>query len=190
MSPALPPLPFETPATERDLEVMYHQLGRTMRGVHSIARRCVCGAPAVVRTAPRLDDGTPFPTSFYLTLPSLVEAASRLEASGTLAEWTDELRGDRVLQQGYERAHERYLQRRAELGEVDEIAGISAGGMPQRVKCLHAVVGHALAEGPGINPFGDRALERVAAEASVEHCRCTVTPASLEHAAKEKESVK
>lgn len=190
MSFSLPPLPFETPATARDLEVMYHQLGRTMRGVHSIARRCACGAPAVVRTAPRLNDGTPFPTSFYLTLPSLVEAASRLEAAGTLTEWTAELQGDPQLQQQYHKAHERYLARRAELGEVEEIAGISAGGMPQRVKCLHAAVGHSLAEGPGINPFGDRTLEKVAAEASLEVCCCTVTPASLERAAQDKESTK
>ncbi|MDN5687173.1 MAG: DUF501 domain-containing protein, partial [Brachybacterium sp.] len=46
------PLPYETPADPRDLTVMRQQLGRDMRGVVSVARRCGCGRPAVVRTAP------------------------------------------------------------------------------------------------------------------------------------------
>lgn len=180
MPTPLEPLPFETEASEGDLTLMAQQLGRTMRGVHSIARRCACGAPAVVRTAPRLPDGSPFPTSLYLTLPSMVEACSRLEARGLLAEWTAELEGNKELQESYARAHERYLERRAELGSAEEIEGVSAGGMPTRVKCLHAVVGQALAEGPGVNPFGDRALEMAASDTTIERCRCEVTPAMLE----------
>ena len=46
----------------------------------------------------------------------------------------------------------------ARLGDVPEIDGVSAGGMPDRVKCLHALVGHALAAGPGVNPLGDEAV--------------------------------
>ncbi|MDO5644074.1 MAG: DUF501 domain-containing protein [Dermabacter sp.] len=176
MNDSLPPLPFESPATAEDLAIMARQVGRTMRGVHSVARRCACGAPAVVRTEPRLPDGTPFPTSLYLTLPSLVEASSRLEARGVLAAWTEELATDAELRQRYAAAHERYLARRAELGSADEVEGVSAGGMPTRVKCIHAVVGQSLAEGPGINPMGDRALEEFAAEASIDVCRCQVRP--------------
>lgn len=179
MTSSLPALPFESPATEIDFAVMYEQLGRTMRGVHSIARRCACGAPAVVRTNPRLPDGTPFPTSFYLTLPSMVEAASRLEAQGRLAEWTQELESSNELKEKYGAAHERYLARRSELGECEEVAGISAGGMPGRVKCLHAVVGHSLAEGPGVNPFGDRTLALVKDEADIDVCRCSATPSAI-----------
>ncbi len=184
MPTPLAPLPFESEATEGDLALMARQLGREMRGVHSIARRCVCGAPAVVRTVPRLPDGSPFPTSLYLTLPSMVEACSRLEARGLLAEWTAELEGSEDLQRRYAVAHERYLERRAELGSVEEIEGVSAGGMPTRVKCLHAVVGQALAEGPGVNPFGDRALDMAAADTRIDRCRCDVTPASLKEEGK------
>lgn len=180
MPTPLDPLPFESEATEADLALMARQLGRTMRGVHSIARRCACGAPAVVRTVPRLSDGSPFPTSLYLTLPSMVEACSRLEARGLLAEWTAELEESSELQQSYARAHERYLERRSELGSAEEIDGISAGGMPHRVKCLHAVVGQALAEGPGVNPFGDRALELASDDTTIDRCRCDLTPAMLE----------
>jgi len=53
---------------------------------------------------------------------------------------------------------------------VPEIAGISAGGMPTRVKCLHALAGHALAAGPGVNPIGDRALEL--SSWSPDRCAC------------------
>jgi hypothetical protein len=71
----------------------------------------------------------------------------------------DRLGGDPVLATRYRAAHEDYLARRAELGEVPEIDGISAGGMPDRVKCLHVLVAHSLAVGPGFNPLGDEALE-------------------------------
>lgn len=168
----LPPLPHETPATREDLAVMRVQLGRDMRGVVSIARRCACGRPAVVRTAPRLEDGTPFPTSLYLTLPSMVAAASRLEARGDLARLTAELGEDADLARGYTAAHERYIARRDEIGRADEVATVSAGGMPARVKCLHAIVGQSLAEGEGINPVGDRVLAELAPTASIDVCRC------------------
>ena len=73
------------------------------------------------------------------------EAIGRLEASGLMREMTDRLATDDELAAAYRAAHEAYLARREEIGHVDEIAGISAGGMPNRVKCLHVLVGHALA---------------------------------------------
>ena len=173
---AVPPLPFATPATEQDLRIMRAQLGRDMRGVVEIARRCACGRPAVVRTLPRLPGGTPFPTSFYLTLPSLTLELSREEASGRMAELTTDLEADEELAAQYRRAHERYLARRAELGTVEEIEGISAGGMPTRVKCLHALAGQALAEGEGVNPIADRVLAEIAERCSIDVCRCDQMP--------------
>lgn len=158
--------------TERDLAELHAQLGRPARGVVEIAARCVCGRPLVVKTAPRLPDGTPFPTTFYLTHPGAVSAASTLEASGIMKRWTERLREDAELAAAYRRAHEHYLAARAELGQVEEIAGVSAGGMPDRVKCLHALVGHALAAGPGVNPVGDEALEILAPEWRPDRCTC------------------
>lgn len=78
-----------------------------------------------------------------------------------MAEMTERLGKDEKLAQQYRQAHEAYLADRAELGHVEEIAGISAGGMPTRVKCLHVLVGHSLAVGPGVNPLGDEALEAI-----------------------------
>ena len=124
-----------------------------------MAHRCPCGCPDVLRTEPRLPDGTPFPTTFYVTCPRLSGAISTLESSGMMREMTDRLGRDPALAEAYLAAHRDYLHRRGELGEVAEIEGISAGGMPTRVKCLHVLVGHSLAVGPGVNPLGDEALE-------------------------------
>lgn len=145
-----------------DLVALRRQLGREARGVVAVAHRCTCGLPDVVRTGPRLEDGTPFPTSFYATCPRLTSAVSTLEGSGVMAQMSARLEADRDLARRYAAAHDDYLARRAELGEVPEIAGVSAGGMPSRVKCLHALVAHALAAGPGVNPFGDEALAMLA----------------------------
>ena len=145
--------------TPADLEALADQLGRVPRGVVAIAARCVCGRPTVVRTAPRLDDGTPFPTSFYLTHPAAVKGCSTLEAEHLMEIFNADLAADEELAAAYAAAHADYLARRAELGQVPEIGGVSAGGMPTRVKCLHALLGHALAAGPGVNPIGDRTLE-------------------------------
>lgn len=137
---------------------MAEQLQREPRGVVGVAHRCACGLPDVVETAPRLPDGTPFPTTYYLTCPRATAAVSTLESTGLMREMTERLAEDPELAAAYRAAHDDYLRRRAALGDVPEIEGISAGGMPTRVKCLHVLVGHALAAGPGVNPLGDEAL--------------------------------
>ncbi len=161
-------------ATPADLEVLREQLDRVPRGVVGIAARCVCGRPLVVKTAPRLEDGTPFPTTFYLTCPPIVKGCSVLEAEHIMESFNELLTNDEDIAAAYTRAHRDYIARRDELGEVEEIAGVSAGGMPTRVKCLHALVGHALAAGPGVNPIGDLALEMLAERGlwSRERCSC------------------
>lgn len=144
--------------TPEDAAAVEAQLGRPPRAAVAVAHRCPCGLPDVVMTQPRLEDGTPFPTLYYLTCPSATSAIGTLEASGLMREMTARLAEDAELAAAYAAAHEDYLRRRSEIAEVPEIAGTSAGGMPRRVKCLHVLVGHALAAGPGVNPFGDEAL--------------------------------
>lgn len=75
-----------------------------------------------------------------------------------MREMSERIAADPALAAAYQAAHEDYLRRRAELGDVPEVEGISAGGMPTRVKCLHVLVAHSLAVGPGINPLGDEAI--------------------------------
>jgi hypothetical protein len=156
---ARPDLPT---VAQADLDAVSRQLGRTARGVVEVAHRCPCGEPDVVRTEPRLPDGTPFPTSFYASCPRLTGALSTLESQGVMRDMSDRLDVDPVLRERYAAAHLDYLERRAQLGDVPEVAGVSAGGMPARVKCLHVLVAHSLAAGPGVNPLGDEALEMLA----------------------------
>jgi hypothetical protein len=160
-----------TDVTPADLEVLAEQLGREPRGVVGIAARCTCGRPLVARTLPRLPDGTPFPTTYYLTHPGAVAAASSLEASGVMKEMSQRLTEDEALAAAYAAAHRSYLADREELGHVDEIDGISAGGMPTRVKCLHVLMAHALAR-PGVNPLGDEALALAATVWRPDRCTC------------------
>src|SRR5699024_1059562 len=108
-----------------DTATITEQLGREPRGMVEVAARCVCGRPTVVKTAPRLPEGTPFPTTYYLTHPKATSAVSTLEASGLMREMTERLAEDPELASAYQHAHEDYLTRREELGHVEEIAGIS-----------------------------------------------------------------
>jgi hypothetical protein len=112
----------------------------------------------VVRTAPRLPDGTPFPTLYYLTCPRASSAVGRLEAGGVMREMTERLGSDPELASAYAGAHRDYLARRDAIAPLP--GEISAGGMPTRVKCLHVLVAHELAQ-PGVNPLGREALDRL-----------------------------
>ena len=143
-------------ATAADAAAVQAQLGRPPRGLRAVAHRCPCGNPDVVETRPRLEDGTPFPTLYYLTCPRAASAIGTLEADGVMKEMSARLAEDPELASAYRGAHEDYLARR---DAVEVLAGFpSAGGMPDRVKCLHVLVAHALAAGPGVNPLGDEAL--------------------------------
>ena len=153
-----------------DLEEVSRQLGRPARDIVEVAGRCVCKRPIVVKTKPRLEDGTPFPTLYYLTQKAATAAVSTLEATGYMVELQRELLEDDKLSNAYTRAHQKYLAEREEIEVVDEIEGISAGGMPYRVKCLHALVAHSLAAGKGVNPIGDLALAKL--DWSPKVCTC------------------
>jgi uncharacterized protein len=145
--------------TAEDREVVRAQLGRPPRAMRGVAHRCPCGLPDVVETSPRLEDGTPFPTLYYLTCPRASSAIGGLESAGVMKEMTARLADDPDLRARYEAAARDYVARR-DAHEVLE--GVPAqGGMPTRVKCLHVHVAHSLAVGPGVNPFGDEALEQL-----------------------------
>lgn len=163
-----------TPATEADLAEMHVQLGRPMRDVIGIAARCVCGKPMVVQTSPRLSHGEPFPTFYYLTHPNTSALLSGLEAEGYMAKLQEMLETDPELGAKYLAAHESYLAERELIDQVVEVEGISAGGMPTRVKCLHALAAHSLAMGPGVNPIGDLALAEMGFNPSRCSCKAAI----------------
>jgi uncharacterized protein len=154
-----------TVVEQADLDAVEAQLGRAPRGVRAVAHRCPCGLPDVLETAPRLPDGSPFPTLFYLTCPRAASAIGTLESSGLMKRMQARLAGDPELAAAYLAAHEDYLARRDEAAEAEGLEPLprgmqTAGGMPGRVKCLHALVAHELAV-PGANPFGREALDEL-----------------------------
>jgi uncharacterized protein len=152
--------PSPEDVTPQDVAAVTAQLGRRPRGLRRVAHRCPCGLPDVVETAPRLEDGTPFPTLYYATCPRLASRIGTLEAEGLMREQTERLATDPDLAAGYARAHEAYL---ADRDAIEPLGtATSAGGMPERVKCLHVHVAHTLARGAGVNPIGDETLERLA----------------------------
>jgi hypothetical protein len=148
--------PEHTPPTAADIAAVHEQLGRPPRGLRAVAHRCPCGNPDVVETQPRLEDGTPFPTLYYLTCPRAASAIGTLEADGVMKRMTARLAEDEDLAAAYRAAHEDYLARRDAIEVLEGFP--SAGGMPDRVKCLHVLAGHSLAAGPGVNPLGDETL--------------------------------
>ncbi|PPK70318.1 DUF501 domain-containing protein [Actinokineospora auranticolor] len=154
--------------TEQDRATVAAQLGRTPRAIRAVAARCPSGHPAVIQTNPKLEDGTPFPTLYYLTCAKLAAAISTLETTGLMREMTERLSTDPELAAHYLRAHESYL---AERDAIETLGTqVTAGGMPGRVKCLHALVAHSLAVGPGVNPFGDEAIALLAGSWPLGEC--------------------
>ncbi|MDR2538626.1 MAG: DUF501 domain-containing protein [Bifidobacteriaceae bacterium] len=163
---------FEPP-TAADIKIVEKHIGRTPRGLLYVQARCVCSNPAVVSVQPLLDDGTPFPTFYWLTLASAVKAVSKLEASGLMKSLNQQLANDPIMRQKYQQAHEFYLRDRTLVKDVPELHNISAGGMPTRVKCLHALLAHSLASGYGINPIGDQVRDILRPTWSLETCYCS-----------------
>lgn len=167
------------PATDEDIAIVERQLGRYPRGMVAVGARCACGRPLAVVTRPMLPGGEPFPTTCYLTGPEAVKAVSHVEADGVMRDYNELLATDDTVREAYGRAHDLYRAFRHELavrlGDSEEhIAQVSAGGMPTRVKCLHALLAQTLVMGRGVNPIGDLTLERIAGEFSPTVCRCAV----------------
>jgi len=151
-------VPIAERPSAADAAAVRSQLGRPPRADYLVAARGACGLPAVIQTPPRLPDGSPFPTVWYLTCRTLAAAAATLESESWMTRAGRELDADPAYAAGYRKAHDEYLRAREAIGFVPELAGVSAGGMPDRVKCVHALIGHSLAAGPGVNPVGDAAL--------------------------------
>jgi len=140
-------------ATDSDRALVEAQVGRPLRGTWRVARRCHLGVPMVVETHPRLEDGTPFPTLFWLTCPLLVKRASHLEAEGFMNIVNRRLAADSAFTDRVQSAEDRYVSRRNDLAPTE---GAQPGGGADRIKCLHAHLAHELADAP--NPVGAATL--------------------------------
>lgn len=126
-------------------------IGRPLQAASAAAVRCAWGLPAVLRVDPRTRNGTPFPTLFWLACPLANSHVGRLEAEGHMRGLNERLAADDELRRAYQDAAERFVALRDQLGEPLP-GGPTAGGMPERVKCLHSLYAHELATGD--NPIG------------------------------------
>jgi uncharacterized protein len=137
------------PADEVEQRVISAQLGRPARGAPAVVHRCRWGLPTVVRVAPRLEDGTPFPTTFWLSCPALRSRVGTLEAEQSMVGLNDRLGDEPGFAADYAAAHERYVASRDELG-APLPGDPGAGGMPGYIKCLHVHTAHHLATGDNV----------------------------------------
>jgi uncharacterized protein len=133
-----------------DRRLIEAEIGRDVRGSVAVAARCRYGLPAVVRTAPLLPDGTPFPTLYWLACPAARVAVGRLEAAGWNAKLSDRVAAEPDLAAAHAAAHTSYLAQRDIMARLPGDPGV--GGLPGRVKCLHALYAHQAAT--GANPIG------------------------------------
>jgi hypothetical protein len=151
-----------------DREVVEAQLGRETRAESTVVSRCHLGLPVVVMVPPILDDGTPFPTLYWLTCPLARLRVSRMESGGGVKSMEEKVRSNTSLAAAMQIAHQEYRRERDALiptGAVN-LPGGGVGGSGGGVKCLHAHYAHHAAGRQ--NPIG----EMVAT--NVEPLDCTV----------------
>lgn len=141
--------------SEGDRRAVEAQLGRPLRGHWAVVRRCHLGLPMVIENHPRLEDGAPFPTLFWLTCPVLMRRVSRLEGEGYMAELNHDLARNDAPRGRMAEAVRRYRARRDARAPIED-SGAPPGGGADRIKCLHAHLAHELASPP--NPAGAAAL--------------------------------
>ncbi|MDH3247331.1 MAG: DUF501 domain-containing protein [Acidimicrobiia bacterium] len=139
-----------------DSAVMRAQIGRPLRGDPSVAARCHLGLPTVAAVAPILEDGTPFPTRFWLTCPLAAKRIGRLESIGGVRRMEAKRQSDPAFEAALAAAHHRYGAQRDSLIPPDHEGPIPSGGvagLKQGIKCLHAHYADTAAGNQ--NPVGD-----------------------------------
>ncbi len=167
------------PNTDRLAALVARQVGRAPRTPWRVAASCVHDFPTVIASPSRLDDGTPFPTLYWLTCPYLADAASAAESAGELAEWDALVADDADLALALGAVDLELRERRvAESGGVDECGAVGVAGQESRTaaKCIHARIALVLV---GIDdPIGEALLERVGPSCGDSRCASLDTPST------------
>lgn len=123
-----------------DSEVIAAQIGRPLRARSEVVARCPLGLPVVITVPPVLDDGTPFPTRYWLTCPLAVKRVARLESAGGVVEMDARVESDPAFAAALDDAHDRYRRDRDLLLPSEAVHRPTGGvaGAVRGVKCLHA----------------------------------------------------
>lgn len=138
-----------------DRTVVEAQIDRPLRANSEVVSRCHLGLPVVVRVPPLLDDGTPFPTLYWLSCPLATTRIGRLEGAGGVKRMEGKAESDTVFAAALDSANRAYQEERDALLAPDASPRPSGGvgGTAKGVKCLHAHYAHSRAGGD--NPVGD-----------------------------------
>lgn len=134
------------------------QLNREPRGYIGVGSYCQCGAPNVIKSKPFLNNCI-FPTFLYITCKKLNQQIGKLESTGYMKYLNNELYNNALLQTQYQLSYEHYIDKRNEFGIIFNNPGV--GGMPNTIKCLHALVAYSLTYGKGINCIGDKCIKKL-----------------------------
>ena len=78
-------------------QIVEIQLNRNLRSEIKVAVKCHFDLPVVVDVPKNLDDGTPFPTMYWLTCPMYIKKVSTLESHGMVKELDNQLNRNRKL---------------------------------------------------------------------------------------------
>jgi uncharacterized protein len=142
-------------------DVVQIQIGRPPRSEVVVARVCHFDLPVVTVVPPHLEDGTPFPTTYWLTCPLLLRRVSRIESGGGVRVFDERIASDGDFAREYDRAMVRYSTDRDAMITDDSMVAPSGGiaGSRGGVKCLHAHVADTLVGND--NPVGHEVAGQV-----------------------------
>jgi hypothetical protein len=152
-----------------DRAVVEIQIGRPPRSIVTVGVRCHLGLPIVIDVPPILDDGTPFPTTHWLTCPLAMVRVSRLESDGGVRDADALIASNPVAAEAFDDAMNRYRLRRDSLIPTDWDGPLPSGGVAGSqggVKCLHAQ--YADTASGSENPIGSDVASKI------EPLECTV----------------
>jgi hypothetical protein len=138
-----------------DREVVTVQIGRRPYEGAEVVSRCHLDLPVVIKVPPILEDGTPFPTLYWLTCPLASTRVGRLESGGGVRRMEGKASSDPLFAGGLERANDEYRRERDSLlpEGIDPVPTGGVGGAVGGVKCLHAHYAHTRVG--GANPVGE-----------------------------------
>ena len=155
--------------TNRNKQIVEIQLGRKLRSEVTVTTSCHFNLPVVIKVPPNLDDGTPFPTTYWLSCPMYTKKIGSLESKGLIKELDSQIQSDKNLYKQWIGRQESYEAERND--EVDENSKIppygGVGGARESIKCLHSHFADQLATGK--NMVGNIVEELVGGYNCVEH---------------------
>ena len=147
------------------------QLNRKVRSNINVVAKCHFDLPVVVDVPKNLDDGTPFPTMYWLTCPMYVKKVSTLESNGMVKNLDKQLVENKKLNKLWRKRQKSYENERNKkyknlTNTISPIGGV--GGTTKSIKCLHSHLADELVSGE--NVIGKVVLESVGGCNCIEPC--------------------